>query len=184
MKKALTLLLLLFAVSNIFSQENSIPDSFLQEIESEIGIWIGDNSKYKSDQEPFEAYAIEWSWGINKKSLVGKLYGIQDGVNSNPFWEFRKYWDAEKKAPIVMQFGADGTVGIGASTKINENESELLQIFTSPNGSQNKIGHKTKIIDSLSHTGSSYLVNEQGEWTENRSYLWVKEDETEKDANK
>ena len=176
MKKIYIHILLLSFISAGNAQELGIPDWYLQEIQSEAGTWIADNRKYKSDQEPFEYYVIEWEYGINKKSLIGKMYGLRNGENSEPFWEFRKYWDGEKKIPIVMQFGGDGTIGIGELKRKNEKETELLQVFTSPTGSQYRVGHRTLVIDSLSHVGSSFSVNEQNEWVENRSYTWTKKD--------
>ena len=176
MKNVLFFVLLLFIISSCYSQETGIPKWFVEEMEWEIGTWIGDNSKYKSDQEPFESYVIEWNWGINKKSLIGKMYAVHNDKASEPFWEFRKYWDGEKQMPIVMQFGNDGTFGIGALTRINEKESKLLQIFTTPNGSQYKSGHKNVIIDSISQLGNSYSINEKNEWAEQRSYTWVKKE--------
>ena len=33
-----------------------------------IGNWVADNSKFKNDVDPMDAYGIEWERGLGKKS--------------------------------------------------------------------------------------------------------------------
>lgn len=166
---------LVFFVSSSHAQNGAIPDSYLEEIQQEVGVWIADNSEYKGEQEPYDAYGLEWKFGINKKSIVGRLYGIIDGEEAGTFWEFRKYWDPSIGKAMLIQFGGDGSVGVGPFLVSNSKESEILQTFTSPNGSQRQIGHRSRIIDSTKHIGSSFIVNAQNEWIPDRSYTWKKQ---------
>lgn len=174
---------LLVSIFETNAQENDIPETFLKSINSDIGIWIADNSEYKSKEEPYEAYGLEWKYGIGNKSLIGRLYGIKDGKDIGTFWEFRNYWDSDKKTAMLMQFGSDGTIGVGPFTTMNANETELKQVFTTPNGFQYNVGHKTKIIDSLKHIGSSFSIDEKDAWKKNRTYIWEKQSSKIADKN-
>jgi len=171
MKNLLCLSIFLLSY-NLSAQDSRIPQSFLDDLTYEVGTWIGDNSKYKNDQEPFDNYIIEWTWGIGKKSIKGKLYGMIDTVATDPFWELLKYWDFNEKSAIVMQFGPDGTIGIGPMNSVRENEYKLIQTFTSSAGTKYTIGHKTVNIDQNTHEGSSYYINANEEWILDRSYIW------------
>jgi hypothetical protein len=50
----------------------------MDKIQTDEGIWIADNSQYKTENEPFEKYALEWTLSPLKNSLKGRLYGIRD----------------------------------------------------------------------------------------------------------
>ncbi len=160
--------------SYVFSQNSKIPDWFLSELEANIGSWTTNNKKYQSEQEPYDGYRITWTWGNGNKSIVGKLYGLINGKPTTLFWEFRKYWDATKQSPCLIQFGSDGTIGIGHILRKDQNETQLEQIFTNPDGTQYKIGHKNHILSDTSYVGTSFAISEKGKWAENRSYTWVK----------
>ena len=175
MKKLLFLLISLLFFNVGISQENAIPKWFLTELKADVGTWKADNSRHMNDQEPFSEYRLTWTFGINKKSVLGKLYGILDGESTSPFWEFRKFWDAQKQAPGVMQFGTDGTFGSGNITYGNPGETELIQVFVNPDGTQFLAGHRTVYLSDSSHVGTSYRITEEGSWHENRTYTWTKE---------
>lgn len=168
-------ILTLFSFIHLQSQDGPIPQSYLDDLSYEIGTWIGDNSSYQSEHEKFDSYVIEWSWGIGKKSITGKLYGMSNGKPSTPFWEFRKYWNAKENKAIVMQFGQDGTLGIGPVESSDDQMHEMKQVFVTPKGKEYHIGHKTQIVDSTTQIGSSYLIDENGNWSLDRTYKWIKQ---------
>lgn len=169
-----TILLLLFVTNSIYSQSYEIPSWLLQEwsyLTHGKGQWIADNAPFKNNNEPYDAYQLEWNWGIGKKSIVGKLNAMQNGKVVGAFWEFRTFWHPGKQKAFTEQFGGDGTYGIG---EINREEEDLimLQTFYSPDGSSYKVGHKTLTSDK-EHKTTSFQINENGEWIKNREYTWL-----------
>ena len=64
---------------SVFSQNGEIPQWFLNDMESNIGVWITDNDTYVSENEPYTQYGMEWRWGIGKTSIIGRLFGVVDG---------------------------------------------------------------------------------------------------------
>ena len=61
------------------SRTRPAPPEVVAYWKSLAGTWIADNSQYKSDLDTLEAYGIQWTWGLTKKSMVGRLYGIKGG---------------------------------------------------------------------------------------------------------
>ena len=175
MKNYLLLVIILFGLTMIQAQKKTLPQDFLNELEAEIGLWIADNSMYKNDQEPFESYSIEWQWAIGKKSITGKLYGLQKGERIGPFWEFRKFYDAKEQKAMLVQYGLDGTRGIGPFKNISPDQNELLQVFTGPDGSQYQTGHRTHILSASKHKGGSYSIDKDNNWILDREYIWLKQ---------
>ncbi|NNF58703.1 MAG: hypothetical protein HKN04_10730 [Rhodothermaceae bacterium] len=181
--KALPLLLLLLAPALAAQTTSSpsvgsapIPEWVLDEMAQMIGRWEADNSAYQSDNEPFDAYGIEWMWGLGQKSVVGRLFAIQDGEDIGSFWQFRQYWHPGEGKVIAFQIGSDGSVGIGEHVRTGDNQSETLQTFYDPtNGSTYRTGHRTEFRDGAQHT-QSFNVDENGTWTERRSYVFRKVD--------
>ncbi len=178
MIEKIILLLVVTSVNyQVFSQE-TIPDWFLNEMQNDIGTWYADNSEYKNEQEVFDKYQIVWEWSIKNYSLKGQLFGVHKGNKSSVFWAFRKVWDSKQEKPKIIQIGLDGTYGVGHIQKINENETQLSQIFQTPNGLEYKEGHKTIRKSDTLHLGSSYSISKDEKWEKKRSYIWIKETET------
>ena len=161
----------------------AIPASYLTMLDQEVGVWVADNSRYMSDSEPFDAYALEWSYGINHKSITGRLYGLKDGLDKGTLWQFRKYWDPSQDKPVLAQYSGDGTMGTGAFTKHSHSHHEIVQTFVSPGGTPYKIGHRTDIKSDSVHVGLSYTINDKDEWTLNRSYTWKKQSDSSNNVN-
>jgi hypothetical protein len=136
-----------------------------------IGTWVTDNRAYRSEQEPADAYGIEWSWGLGRRSLVGRLYGLQNGREIGTFWEFREYWHPADGQLVTSQFGADGTVGIGPHTRLANGSMEMVQRFSSPDGREWRTAHRSERRgDEL--TTRSFDVGPDGTWTDRRVYTW------------
>ncbi|GAB5401075.1 MAG: hypothetical protein Aureis2KO_26600 [Aureisphaera sp.] len=171
----MTFVTVLFSIC-AFTQENDL-QHFVNEFENEVGVWITDNSEYQNENEPYEQYAVEWKWGLGKKSLIGRLYGIKGGKDIGNFWQFRKYFDPSITKVIVLQFGSDGSFGKGELTHLSDNEIKLEQTFTNPDGSTYKIGHKTTYLDQNKHIGKSFIIDEENNWVANRTYTWIRQQE-------
>ena len=174
MKRTIATILLLVVCSFVKAQEEGIPQKYLDEIASEVGIWMADNSEYKNENEPMDAYALEWKYGPHRNNIYGRLYGLIEGKEAGTYWEFHKYWNPEKNQVVVMQIGWDGTLGMGTIKWTKENETELVQIFTAPDGSQRKQGHRTTKFGTDKEVGTSFTINDQNEWIPDRTYTWVK----------
>ena len=97
------------------------------------GNWVADNSAYKNDNEPFEAYGLTWTWGFANKSLNGKLYGIKDGKNAGTFYEFKMFYHPKENKIMYYQFGTDGSIGEG-EVKLTGKNSEIITTFFVPGG--------------------------------------------------
>ena len=174
MKLTAVIVLILGICSFSYAQNEGIPKEYLDEIATEIGVWIADNSEYKNENEPMEAFALEWKYGPHKNNIYGRLYGLIDGKEVGTYWEFHKYWDPKNKQIVVMQIGWDGTLGIGTTRWTDDNETELVQVFTAPDGSQRKLGHRATKMGKDKEVGTSFTINDQNEWIPNRTYTWVK----------
>ncbi len=163
----ITLLLLL---TQLVSGQQKMPEWFTENMETSIGTWITDNNQYKSENEPFDQYGMDWTWGIGKQSIQGNLYGIIDGKRQATFWEFTQYWDFEKNQGMVIQYGVDGTVGSGTMKPMDGYKHELIQTFTGPNGS-----FTTSHVSTLKNgtlVTTSFDIAKDGSKKPRRSYTW------------
>lgn len=172
--KIWTLIFLCAHVSSAQAQ-STIPEWYLKEISSEVGVWIADNSKYIGENEPSDQYAIEWRMGSDNASLTGRLYGLKEGKEIGSFWTFRKYWDKNKSCAYLEQIALDGTKGVGPFVKTGDFTNELRQVFTSPDGTSKLVGHRTTYLSNFCHVGSSFSIDDNGKWIPDRSYTWIKQ---------
>lgn len=175
MKKNFLTIMLLFCWSIVKAQSGDTPKWVMTEwtnLTAEGGHWIADNLAHKSENEPYDAYGLEWSWGIGNKSVIGRLYGIINNKDIGTFWEFRNYWDPKQKKYVLIQFGSDGTFGSG-SAHLNGNIIEAIQTFYAPNGSSYMVRHESETTSKL-HMTTSFRQDENGKWVKNRNYTWHK----------
>ena len=86
---------------------------------------------------------------------------MQDGREGPTFWEFRQFWHPGEQQMMVYQFGRDGTVGLGALTRLDDHHHELLQTFYRPDGTAFHSGHRTEMRED-EQRGQSYDVDEVG----------------------
>lgn len=142
---------------------------------SGTGTWITDNSAYQSDSEPYEAYGLQWEYGLGKKSLKGLLYCIQDGKDIGSVWQFLEFWDPAAGEVRILQIGSDGTVGQGKAWRLDDGSSKSQQAFASPDGGTFESGHHSWMEDGANHTQSYNIVD--GEWVKRRYYIWKSEKE-------
>lgn len=135
------------------------------------GHWVADNSANKSADEPYDAYGMEWTWGLGKKTLKGRLYAAQNGKDVGTLFEYRLAWHPGEKKVLLTQYGSDGTFAFGAVMPIGEKRTEALQRFYAPDGSTFQVGHRVEINGDEMRI-QSFTVSDGGVWTARRSYLW------------
>jgi len=150
-----------------------IPNWFMQEMKSQVGIWQTSNAEHQSAAEPFSDYLIEWSWGVGKTNLEGRLFGLKDGQETGNFWTFKQYWDATKNQARLLQFGYGGMVGDGHIQPYANNQIETIQTFSSPKTDTFIERHLNTYSDE-GLTTASFQQDEEGNWQAKRSYLWQK----------
>jgi len=156
--------------------ENDVPPKwYMDDIAYHEGEWIAVNSDYKNEDEPFDLYIIEWELGVTGNTLHGKLYGRANHVDSEPFWEFYQYWDVAEEQAVLIQTGTDGTLGKGEIHFIEEGHTEFVQVFTLPDGRNWSQKHTNVVMDIFTETNTSFYLDEEGEWLEDRTYIWVKQ---------
>jgi len=173
-----SLVLTAFTVSTAQTVDDAeMPQWFIESMEEATagtGRWIADNEAYQSDDEPWDAYGLEWTWGIGNKSLKGRLFVLQDGEDRGTIWEFRQIWHPGEQKAYLYQYGSDGTVGIGTLRHLGGDKTESVQNFVSPDGSTFQVGHRSEQKDGEDHS-RSFNILEDGTWEARRSYVWKRE---------
>jgi len=174
MKTVVTIAALLLMFSgDTRAQSAAAPEWFINDIAAltaGTGRWVTDNSAYKSDQEPFDAYVTEWKASFDGTTMSGRLFGIKDGMETGNFWEFRQYWHPERKEAVLEQFGWGGTVGIG-TIWLADSATKSDQMFYSIDGTTTRTGHVSRFSDSDSYITESFDI--AGDvWTLKRRYTW------------
>jgi len=134
------------------------------------GRWVADNSAYRSEQEPWDAYGLEWTWGIGRQSVKGRLYGISKGEEKASFWEYRLVWHPAERQAILHQFGAWGSLGQGPMKPAPDGGTELEQTFHEPDGRAWKLRHTETSVAGERRSKSFDWVD--GAWKETRTYVW------------
>lgn len=146
----------------------------LEEMKGQAGRWVADNSAYRSDNEPADAYGMEWHWAAGEKSLVGRLFPIRGGSDLDTVWEFRMIWHPGKQTLWLSQFGTDGTLGEGAITRTGEHATEAMQTFFGSDGTRLRIGHRDEMRGGQRHV-QSFDIDQDGVWQPRRAYVWSRE---------
>ncbi|HXV62851.1 MAG TPA: hypothetical protein VEK15_19285 [Vicinamibacteria bacterium] len=165
--------LLVIAGTGVRSVEaQPAPDWVVANWKNLIGVWIADNSAYKTEEASMDSFGLEWTWGIGNQSLVGRLYGIKDGEEVATFWEFREFWHPGEQRLLTTQFGRDGTYGAGPHHQNADGSTEMLQTFyDAATGRATRVGHRA-VLKADEHTTQSFDVDESGTWKERRTYIW------------
>ncbi|MBT8266875.1 MAG: hypothetical protein KJO41_05625 [Bacteroidia bacterium] len=172
MKYRLLIVIVLIISVSVSAQ---VPESYKAEMQRMLGTWIADNSNYMSEQETDDAYAIRWTYGLDNTTLIGHLFGMKDGVKTSVYWQFFQFWDPENKQVRVIQMNTYGTKGEGLVKYIDEQHSQLTQVYVNPDGSRFETGHKTELYANK-EISRSYEIKD-GKWIEGRHYIWIKQKE-------
>lgn len=143
----------------------------IKALTAESGRWVADNSAYKSENEPFDAYVIEWTAGFDGHTMTGRLYGLKDGVATPAFWEFRQYWHPGRGAAVLDQFGWGGVLGSGTMANGGDGVTVTDQTFFQLDGTTRREGHRSHFRGADTHVTESFdIVGEN--WTPRRTYVW------------
>lgn len=134
------------------------------------GTWITDNSAYKTGNEPFDAYGLQWAYGLAQKHLKGQLYCIRDGEDIGAVWQFLEFWDPVAGEARIVQIGSDGTVGQGRIWRLDDGSVKEQQQFASPGGGTFESGHH-RLMEGGAHHTQSFTI-EEGKWVKRRYYIW------------
>lgn len=162
------------ALERALAANDTAPDWFRHELEALTrsgGRWITDNRAYMSENERFDQYGIEWTWGLGRKSVKGRLYALIAGKEAGNFWEFRIFWHPAESRAVVQQFASDGTVGLGTMTSDGKGGTRMDQMFHSPTGGSRRSGHESHFEGNVHVTQS--LAWRDGAWQKDRIYRWV-----------
>jgi hypothetical protein len=134
------------------------------------GIWIADNSSYRSEAERFDAYGLHWQYGLGDNHLKGRLYCVIEGKDVATVWNFTEFWDPVSGKLKVIQIGSDGTIGKGEIWRSEDGKLKEHQVYTTPGGGQFESGHLTWMDGKSQHTQSYSIQGD--EWTKQRFYVW------------
>jgi hypothetical protein len=138
------------------------------------GRWITDNSKFKSENEPFDEYGTQWTWGVGKQSIKGRLFALKGKKEVAEFWEYRVFWHPQEKRAVFEQFGAGGVFGTGemrvVETSDGKSENNVELTFYAPNSTSWKDLHKL-FEKPGEHTTISFGFKD-GKWKGQRTYIW------------
>ncbi len=168
------------------SKQAAIPPNLLKSWEiltGNSGIWTTDNSKYKSQNEPYDQYQLHWKFDEGKNSLTGKLYGIQEGKEKVEFWHFNTFWDAVKGKAIVFQISPNGSFGLAESEMLSDSLEQSLGVFHYSNGQSESSKHQS-ITKPAAHSTTSFVMDKEGNWVPNRTYKWYPEYSPNKASSK
>jgi hypothetical protein len=135
------------------------------------GLWVAPNPANEDDDanQP-DAFAMHWRAENGDHVLVGRLYGLEDGQETQTFWTFREFWHPGERKAYLHQWGGDGIYGVGEVT-MQGNRSELVQIFWLPDGRAWRDGHRT-LEDGDTYVTDQFLIDDAGTWTPNGGYVW------------
>lgn len=151
----------------------SLPEWFLAHIEFLTqGRWITDNSPHKSEDEPFDAYGMEYEKGLGGKSVRGRLFGLVNGKEVATFWEFHTVWHPGNNRVIAYQFGSDGTFAEGPLVATGKHTQRMEQVFYRPDGQSWKSGHETEEAADGTFITQSFDIGDDGAWRKGRLYIW------------
>lgn len=158
---------------HIAAEDQLAPAWYLEEIAlltAGSARWVTDNSRYRSDEEPFDAYVTEWAAGFGGTTLTGRLYGLQGDEASVDFWEFRQYWHPGLQQVVVEQFGWGSRVGLGTAWREGD-VTHSRQTFYAADGSSGEQGHRSTFPEADTHITESFDI-EGDTWTSRRTYTW------------
>ncbi len=168
------------AIGTAFGQEEGAagptpPEWFVQHnafLTQGSGRWITDNAAYRSEDEPYDAYGLEWKSGLGGQTVTGRLFGLQNGREVGTFWEFRILWHPGEGQGHIMQYGGDGTLGTGTMEPRGEGKVWMVQDFYNPDGSRVRLAHESTHGPGAWVHDRSFMMSSDGEWLARRSYDW------------
>lgn len=135
------------------------------------GVFHADNSAYRSESEPWDAYGLSWEKGPSGQSLRGRLFGLRDGKDAATFWEFYVFWHPGEGKAYMYQVGLDGTLGTGTLEPPGaDGKQRSEQTFHNVDGSTARVAHLA-LNRGDTHSTESFHWGD-GAWKPRRTYVW------------
>ncbi len=140
------------------------------------GTWVAPNPANDSDPAQPDAFGMEWRAVNEGYGLIGRLYGIEAGVETTEFWTYREFWHPGERRAILQQWGGPGVYGVGA-TGGETRYDRLEQTFWLADGRSWRDGHRTAEEGDI-YVTHQFNIDEQDNWTPNGSYTWRRQRRT------
>ncbi len=136
------------------------------------GKWKTVNKEYNPKEESSVSYfGYEFTRGINGNTLHLRITGyIPKKSEWLSFWNGYYTWDHQKQKIVYHSVNNIGSVAIGESEKIIDNEMHMIFTITTPNGQIEKHRDIHKI--SGGSIISNSFIQTQGKWKAKNSMLW------------
>lgn len=175
----LSLTLILFCCSLVVFAQNNPPAGlahYLKQCEQLLqnnGRWKTANKDYNPKEEwAIRYFGYEFTRGINDNTLHIKISGYIPKLSQwYGFWDGYFTWDYQKQKAVYFSVNNAGSVAVGESENISENEMSLVFTITNTQGQVEKHKDIQKIANG-SLLSSSYLwVNEK--WEAKNTNTWT-----------
>lgn len=138
------------------------------------GLWIADNSAYRSEQEVAEAYGIHWRPGLGNGSARGELFSIEDGRRTHTHWELRVYWDPGLGEARLVQWGQGGMMLSAQLSSVGDGRFRAEGHLSRPGGPVLRLAEEVHDADPDVQTNRSLALTD-GVWTLQREYRWLRQ---------
>ncbi len=134
------------------------------------GRWLTPNPPGEHDPNVPDAFGMEWRAASNGYLLIGRLYGVENGVEATEYWTFREFWHPGEGRAIVQQWGESGAYGVGESRWEN-GEGLLEQTFWLPDGRSWRTGHRNQEMGD-EYLTLSFDIDAEHNWTLEDRRVW------------
>lgn len=135
------------------------------------GAWVTSNATYRDEDGGTDRYGIDWTVLPGGMAGTACLWGERDG-EITVYWYFSRLWDPVEQRGIVHQSSGAGAIAIGYQ---DGDPAELVQVMVQPNGGRMEIRHLTEFEgDDVRIDRSFQRPIGAAEWTEGRTYRWVR----------
>lgn len=118
-----------------------------------------------------DAYGMQWKPVNDGAGLVGRLYGVRAGRETDEYWTFREFYHPGRGVVIIEQWGGSGVYGLGETTAPSANRGETDQTFWLPDGRAWREGHRT-IEDGERYHTEVFDIDADGTWTRRDGNVW------------
>lgn len=133
------------------------------------GLRLADNTAYRSDAEPFDAYGVVWMADPDGSGATARLFAQTQGREVAEFWRFSLRWNAASGHADLVQTGQAGTVGRGTLSGFGE-ATLMEQEFTLADGRKWRELHHAW-FEGDTHVTRAYDWAD-GAWIAGRTYRW------------
>lgn len=135
------------------------------------GIWITPNPAGENDPNAPDAFGMEWRVVNEGHGLVGRLYGVEAGQETDEFWTFREFWHPGERRVSLQQWGGPGVYGAGETTSPAPDRGEVDQTFWLADGRSWREGHRTHETGDIYIT-EVYDISAEDVWTLRSANTW------------